>query len=84
MRTSRLTDRAETASLVERRTDPDDRRAQQVTLTSTGERVARDFAPLMLQVIARTVFDTFLEQELDTLQGLSTCLRDAAREVAVH
>lgn len=83
-RTSRLIDRAETAGLVERRADPDDRRAQQVTVTSTGERVARDFAPLMLQVIERTVFDTFTEQELDTLQGLLTRLRDAAREVAVH
>lgn len=28
------------------------------------------------------VFDTFTDQELDTLQGLSTRLRDAAREVA--
>ena len=83
-RTSRLIDRAERDGLAERRADPDDRRAQQVTLTSAGERVARDFAPLMLQVIERTVFDTFTEQELDTLQGLLTRLRDAAREIAIR
>ena len=81
-RASRLIDRAERAGLAERRADPDDRRAQQVTLTPAGERAAREFAPLMLQVIERTVFDTFTEQELDTLQTLLTRLRDAAREAA--
>ena len=83
-RVSRLIDRAETAGLTQRRVDPDDRRAQQVTLTPAGERAAHEFAPLMLRVIERTVFDTFTEQERDTLQALLTRLRDAAREIAIR
>ena len=38
----------------------------------------------MLQVIERTVFDTFTERERDTLQALLTRLRDAAREIAIR
>lgn len=81
-RTSRLIDRAEKAGLVVRLADPRDRRAQQVTLTPLGEETARGFAPAILEVIERTVFDTFSQKELDTLQRLLTRLRDAAQEVA--
>lgn len=83
-RASRLTDRAEKAGLVVRLADPQDRRAQQVTLTTAGKQTARDFAPAILEVIERTVFDTFTQKELDTLQRLLARLRDAARKVAAE
>lgn len=81
-RASRLIDRAETAGLVERRLDPDDRRAQRVELTSAGEAKARVFAPLMLDVLGEAVFRAFTESELDALQGLLGRLRDSARLTA--
>jgi DNA-binding MarR family transcriptional regulator len=81
-RVSRLIDRAEAAGLVERRVDPDDRRAQRVELTSAGEAKARVFAPLMLGVLDEAVFSTFTQAELDALQGLLGRLRDAARLTA--
>ena len=81
-RASRLIDRAEAAGLVERRVDPDDRRAQRVELTSAGEAKARVFAPLMLGVLDEAVFSTFTQSELEALQGLLGRLCDAARLIA--
>ena len=42
-------DRAQDAGYVERRPDPDDRRAQQVVLTKPDEQVVLKLAPLLLE-----------------------------------
>jgi len=81
-RTTRLVDRAEAAGLVSREAHPDDRRAQQIVLTSEGERVALLFAPFLLETLDRAIFDTFTSDELDTLVELLERLRDAATDVA--
>ncbi|MGI9557053.1 MAG: MarR family winged helix-turn-helix transcriptional regulator [Solirubrobacterales bacterium] len=79
--TTRLIDRAEAAGLVKRQPDPDDRRAQQIVLTNEGERAAREFAPFLLAVLQRVVFDNFSREELSVLTQLLVRLRDAARHV---
>lgn len=64
--TCRMVDRLEQAELVERRRDPQDRRAWQLFLTAAAEPIARE-----LQAIGQTVLD-------DSLQGISPAERDAA------
>jgi DNA-binding MarR family transcriptional regulator len=81
-RTSRLIDRAEAAGLVERRPDPNDRRAQQVAITARGEQLALEFAPYLLAVLDRVFVEQFTSAELKTLTRLLTRVRDAARDVA--
>ena len=81
-RTTRLIDRAEAAGLVERCPDPDDRRAQLIRLTPEGERAARDYAPLLLDVLDRVVFQSMDATERETLIELLGRLRDSARAVA--
>ena len=78
-RVSRLVDRAEAAGLVERKPDPDDRRAQHVVLTEKGRDAARAFAPLMNDVLGDIVFETLSADEQETLIGLLDRLRDRAR-----
>ena len=82
--TTRLIDRAEAAGLVERQPDPDDRRARQIVLTDEGERVALSFAPLLLEVLQRVVFDTFSREDVAALTKLLVRLRDAARKVGAE
>jgi len=64
--TCRMVDRLEQAELVERRRDPQDRRAWQLYLTGSAEPIARE-----LQAIGQTVLD-------DSLQGISPAERDGA------
>lgn len=64
--TCRMVDRLEQASLVERRRDPQDRRAWQLFLTETAEPIAQE-----LQAIGQTVLN-------ESLQGIDPEARDAA------
>ncbi len=64
--TCRMVDRLEQANLVERRRDPQDRRAWQLFLTETAEPIAQQ-----LQAIGQTVLD-------DSLQGVEPAARDIA------
>jgi len=64
--TCRMVDRLEQAALVERRRDPQDRRAWQLYLTATAEPIAQE-----LQAIGQTVLD-------DSLQGILPAERDGA------
>ena len=83
-RVSRLVDRAERAGIVERRTDPGDRRAQLVTLTDLGRQRAAEFSPLMLDVINRTVLAELTAAEIMELEQLLARLRDVATVVAAE
>ena len=83
-RTTRLIDRAETAGLVERTPDPTDRRAQQIVLTPEGERLALEFAPLLLRVLERVFVEQFTRDDLRTMTRLLLRVRDAANDVAMR
>jgi DNA-binding MarR family transcriptional regulator len=78
---SRLVDRAEAAGLVERLPDPDDRRAQQVTLTSAGQAAAEAYAPRMTDVLNQIVFDQLTADERSTLIALLERIRNRAEEL---
>jgi DNA-binding MarR family transcriptional regulator len=67
--TCRMVDRLEQASLVERRRDPQDRRAWQLFLTEAAEPIAQE-----LQAIGQTVLN-------ESLQGVEPAARDAALSV---
>ncbi|MBN8831534.1 MAG: MarR family transcriptional regulator [Sphingomonadales bacterium] len=64
--TCRMVDRLEQASLVERRRDPQDRRAWQLFLTDEAEPIINE-----LQTIGESVL-------ADSLQGIEPAARDAA------
>ncbi len=77
---SRTIDRAETAGLVERGADPDDRRASQVVLTPAGREVLRQFAPRLQTVIDRVIGQTLSGGEADLLVELLGRIQQAACE----
>jgi DNA-binding MarR family transcriptional regulator len=61
---SRLIDQAEIEGLVSRRTDPDDRRAQLIRLTSTGEGAFEEFVPPVLELLDRTIYSVLSADEV--------------------
>jgi DNA-binding MarR family transcriptional regulator len=67
---SRMIDRAEAASLVERSADPDDRRASQIVLTDHGREVLASFAPRFEALIERVIHKALTPSEADTLVEL--------------
>lgn len=75
---SRRIDRAVAEGLVERRPDPDDRRAQIITLTEAGQEALDDFTPRLVDVVDEVMFNTFDTDEVDTLIGLLSRLEVAA------
>ena len=77
---SRRIDRAERAGLVERSTDPADRRAQLITLTDEGRRVVDGFVPQLNQVLQTVIFDTLSSAEIDVLVGLLGRIEVAAQD----
>lgn len=64
---SRTIDRAETAGLVERRADPDDRRAQLIAPTRAGDALLGDLAPRFHELLGAVVHDALDESEVDAL-----------------
>lgn len=75
---SRTVDKAEAHGLVTRGPDPDDRRASQISMTSSGRSVVEDFAPRLQVIIDRVVNETLSEPEIDTLVQLLERLEQAA------
>ena len=76
---SRVVDSAEREGLLERRPDPVDRRAQQITLTDTGEKVLAGFVPHVVEVLDRTVFSALEPDEVSTLNDLLGRVTASAR-----
>ncbi len=62
-------DRLETASLVERKTHPEDRRAIQVCLTEKGKKLADELQEVMI-VANKKFFENFSDSEQKDLQNL--------------
>lgn len=67
---SRRINRAEGDQLIAREPDTDDRRAQWITLTSSGRSAVEQFLPLLASVIDAAVYATLTESEIDTLIDL--------------
>jgi len=67
---SRVIDQAEGAGLVSRRPDPDDRRAQQITLTKAGEDILETVVPYVVDVLDQTVYTALDDDEVETLNDL--------------
>lgn len=64
---SRTIDRAEAAGLVERQPDPNDRRAQIITITRAGDAVLADFAPRLHHLLRAVIHDVLSDDEIDAL-----------------
>jgi len=75
---SRVIDRIESDGLVQRQADPDDRRAQQITLTRAGEEAVETFAPHLVAVLNKTLNSTLTEEERDTLVELLARISESA------
>lgn len=76
---SRRIDRAEADGLVARGPDPDDRRAQSITLTAAGRAAVDDFVPRLTGVVDRIVTDTLTRAERAQLIELLGRIEAAGR-----
>lgn len=75
---SRRIDRAEAAGLVARRPDPDDRRAQLISMTDAGREALADFEPQLVQVVGEIVHAHLSDDEMATLVDLLDRIEAAA------
>jgi len=78
---SRVIDQAEHAGLVVRKSDPDDRRAQLITLTEKGSRVFDEVAPYTNAVLEHTIYASLEEEEVQTLIRLLRKVADSAHQL---
>lgn len=78
---SRVIDRAEHVGLVIRKPDPDDRRAQLITLTRKGNRVFDEVAPYTNAVLEQTIYASLQEEEVQTLVRLLRKVADSANQL---
>jgi DNA-binding MarR family transcriptional regulator len=78
---SRLIDQAESDGLVVRRVDPDDRRAQRITLTKAGEDALDEVLPHVLEVLDQTVYAALDESEIETLVDLLSRIAVSAHQL---
>jgi DNA-binding MarR family transcriptional regulator len=78
---SRVIDQAEHAGLVIRKPDPDDRRAQLITLTTKGNRVFDEVAPYTNAVLEHTIYASLQEKEVQTLVRLLRKVADSANKL---
>lgn len=78
---SRVIDQAEHAGLVVRKPDPDDRRAQLITLTERGDRVFDDVVPYINAVLDQTIYASLGEEEVQTLIRLLRKVADSAHQL---
>ncbi len=78
---SRMIDRAESAGLVHRLPDPDDRRAQRITLTDAGEEAVEAFVPHLVEVLNQTIYKTLTSEEIETLITLLARVADSAHQL---
>ncbi len=78
---SRIIDRAERDGLVLRRPDPSDRRAQQITLTESGEAAVDAFLPHLVEVLDQTLQKALTDDEIETLVRLLARIAASAEEL---
>ena len=74
-----LIDRVSAAGWVERRPDPEDRRANRLYLTDTGRKLLAEAWPCQI-ALGRKVFGTLTEGELRLMHELLERLDDASRD----
>jgi DNA-binding MarR family transcriptional regulator len=74
----------ETAGMVERRRDPDDRRRHAVVLTEAGEQASRRLVELRSQVEDRVLASLEPEERRQLVDLLNRALRDHPSPVAHH
>jgi len=78
---SRMIDRAEHHGLVKRRPDPEDRRAQQITLTDAGEAAVDAYVPYLVEVLNQTIYTTLTRDEIESLVDLLTRVTSSAHQL---
>ena len=78
---SRVIDRAEGDGLVVRQPDPDDRRAQRITLTESGEDVLDAVIPHVVKVLDETVYTALDDNEVEILIDLLTRITASAHQL---
>jgi len=78
---SRLIDRAESRGLVHRQPDPNDRRAQLITLTEAGVVAIDAFFPHVVEVLNETWFAALSADEVDKLVDLLSRVTASARDL---
>lgn len=78
--TSTLLDRAEEAGLIERKPDPTDGRATEISLTEKGQNEAADMAERLLASTQAHVHEHLTNDETAQLERALRILRDAAQQ----
>ena len=78
---SRMLDRAEHCGLVKRRPDPEDRRAQRITLTDAGEEAVDAYVPHLVEVPNQTIYATLTSDEIETLVELLARVTSSAHQL---
>ena len=76
-----LIDRTEKLGLVERRPDPDDRRAQRIFLTQAGNRRLADLQPVVADVQHRVQQEFFSGYSADEVETFMSMLQKIRTEV---
>lgn len=80
---SRTIDRAESAGLVQRQPDWNDRRAQVITLTEAGDEVLANLAPRLHGLLRTVIHDVLSDDEIDSLVDSLERIQCACEELAV-
>lgn len=80
---SRTIDRAESAGLVERQPDPNDRRAQVIALTHAGDDVLAELAPRLHDFLRTVLHDVLSDDEIETLVESLERIQHACKTFAV-
>jgi len=78
---SRTLDRAEDCGLVKRQPDPEDRRAQRITLTDAGEEAVDAYVPHLVEVLNQTIYATLTSDEIETLVELLARVTSSAHQL---
>ncbi len=82
---ARVVERAEFGGLIERRTDPTDRRAQQIALTVRGKRDLDSYIPHVVKLLDRVIYATLSSAEIETLVKLLNKVATASKRlIAEH
>jgi DNA-binding MarR family transcriptional regulator len=76
---TRVVDKVEALGLVKRTPDPDDRRANLVTLTADGSDVVATVAPHIAATLDRIIHDTLTTEEINILIELLSRIEQQAR-----
>ena len=81
---SRVIDDAEREGLVARQPDPDDRRAQLISLTEVGDAALTTFVPDVVRVLDQTIYTALDDDEVRTLVELLSRVNGAIHKLLEH